>query len=132
MRTALLIIGSSFILLATLFHLYVFILESVKWLEPKTWKAFGVPSQERAEIMRQMAYNQGFYNLFLALGAGAGLLLLTVNSTVGYSLMFFSALSMVGAGVVLFISVRTSRQAAYMQAGPPLIGTLVILIGLSL
>ena len=46
--------------------------------------------------------------------------------------MFFSALSMVGAGVVLFISVRTSRQAAYMQAGPPLIGTLVILIGLSL
>ena len=132
MRTALLIIGSGFIFLATLFHIYVFILESLKWLEPKTWKAFGLPSQERAEIMRQMAYNQGFYNLFLALGAGAGLILLTVNTTVGYSLIFFSTLSMVAAGAVLFISVKTSRKAAYMQAGPPLVGALSILIGLSL
>ena len=132
MRTALLIIGSCFVFLAALFHVYVFILESLKWRSPKTWKAFGIPSQEHADIIARMAYNQGFYNLFLALGSGAGLILLTVNTTVGYSLTFFSTASMVGAGAVLFISAKTSRKAAFMQAGPPLVGALSILIGLSL
>lgn len=132
MSTTLSIIGSIFIFLAAVFHVYVFTLESITWRLPKTWKTFGLPSQEYAEIIRPMAFNQGFYNLFLALGAGVGLALLSINSTVGFTLMFFSALSMVGAGVVLFFSIKTSRRAAIIQAGPPLLGVLFVVLGRAL
>jgi len=79
-----------------------------------------------------MAFNQGFYNLFLALGVGAGLAILGINSTIAFTLMLFSALSMVGAGAVLFFSVKTSRRASIIQAGPPLLGVLFVLLGLAL
>lgn len=129
MRMLFLIIGSILILLSAVFHVYVFRLESITWRSPKTWKTFGLPSQEHAEIIAPMAFNQGFYNLFLSLGAGVGLALLGINSTIAFTLMLFSALSMVGAGTVLFISVKTSRRAAFIQAGPPLLGVLFVLLG---
>jgi len=130
MNVALLTIGSILIFLAAAFHLYVFFLESITWRTPKTWKTFGLPSQEHADIIRPMAFNQGFYNLFLALGAGVGLALLGVASTVAVTLMVFAALCMVGAGVVLFFSIPTSRRAALIQAGPPLFGVLFVLLAL--
>jgi putative membrane protein len=126
------IIGSFFIFLAALFHVYVFWLESVTWQNPKTWKTFGLSSQEQADIIGPMAFNQGFYNLFLALGAGVGLALLGFNLTIAFTLMLFAALCMVGAGTVLFFSVRTSRHAAMLQAWPPLIGVLFVMLGLAL
>lgn len=129
MRSTFLIIGSIMISISAIFHAYVFILESVKWRESKTWKAFGLPSQEHAEIIRPMAFNQGFYNLFLAIGAGIGLAMLGVNSTIAFTLMFFAASCMIGAGLVLFFSVKTSRPAAIAQAGPPLLGVVFILLG---
>lgn len=132
MRAALLILGSIFISLAALFHVYVFTLESITWSTPKTWKTFGLPNQEHAEIIGPMAFNQGFYNLFLAIGAVVGLALLRINSTIAHTLMLFSALSMVGAGVVLFLSVKKSRRAAIIQAGPPLLGVLFMILGLAL
>lgn len=132
MRVAFLTIGSILISLAAFFHVYIFFLESITWLKPKTWKVFGLPSQEHAEIIRPMAFNQGFYNLFLGLGAGVGLALLSINTTVGFTLMFFTASCMVGAGAVLFFSVKTSQRAALIQAGPPLLGVLLVVIGHSL
>lgn len=131
MKAAFLIIGSILIGLAAVFHIYVFTLESITWRTPKTWKTFGLPSQEHAEIIRPMAFNQGFYNLFLALGAGVGLALLGIDSNIAHTLMLFSALSMVGAGAVLFFSVKRSRRAAIIQAGPPLLGVLFIVLGLA-
>ena len=131
MSSALLIVGSVLIFLAAAFHVYVFFLESVTWLSPKTWKTFGLPSQEHAEIIRPMAFNQGFYNLFLALGIGVGLALLGINRTIAFTLMLFSSCSMVGAGAVLFFSVKTSRRAALIQAGPPLLGVVFVLLGLA-
>jgi putative membrane protein len=128
MNAALLTIGSILIFLAAAFHLYVFFLESISWRTPKTWKTFGLPSQEHADIIQPMAFNQGFYNLFLALGAGVGLALLGVAGTVAVTLMVFSALCMVGAGVVLFLSIPASRRAALIQAGPPFFGVLFVLL----
>ena len=130
MRHSYLVIGSVFILIAAIFHVYVFTLESLTWRKPKTWKTFGLPSQEHAEIIAPMALNQGFYNLFLAIGAGVGLVLITVDRTIGYTLIFSAALSMVAAGAVLFLSVKKSRRAGIIQAGPPLLGVLFILLGL--
>jgi putative membrane protein len=127
-----LIIGSILIFLGAVFHVYVFTLESLTWRRPKTWKTFGIASQEHADIIGPMAFNQGFYNLFLAKGVSVGLVVLIFNTTVGFTLMLFSALCMVGAGFVLFFSVKTSRRAAIIQAGPPLLGVLFVVLGLLL
>lgn len=132
MRTVLLAIGLFFLIIAGLFHLYIFILESITWLKPKTWKAFGLPSQDVAAVIQPMAFNQGFYNLFLALGILVGSLVATVNQTIGFTLAFFAASSMVGAGVVLFSSAKRSHKAALMQAVPPLIGIIFTAIGLAI
>ncbi len=131
MRTALLVVGSIFIAVAAIFHVYFFTLESLTWRSPKTWKTFGLPSQEHAEIIQPMAFNQGFYNLFIALGSLTGIAILGINSTVGYTLMIFASTCMIGAGAVLFFSVKKSRKAAIIQGGPPLLGVLFVLIGLS-
>ena len=63
-----------FAFVAALLHVYIFVMESVTWTRPATWKRFGVASQADADTTRPLAYNQGFYNLFLAAGAlvGAG------------------------------------------------------------
>ena len=132
MGTGLSIVGASLIFLAVLFHFYVFVLESLTWRKPKTWKTFGISSQERADIIAPMALNQGFYNLFLALGAGVGLVMLGINSTIALTLLAFASLSMAGAGAVLFFSVKTSRRAAIIQAAPPLLGIIFLLLGRSL
>jgi putative membrane protein len=129
MSPAFTIFGTMLVALAALFHVYVFTLESLTWSTPKTWKTFGVASQEHADVIAPIAFNQGFYNHFLAVGALLGIALLGINSTIGFTLMLFSAFAMVGAGVVLFFSVKTSRRAAIMQAGPPLLGVLFILAG---
>ena len=132
MRSFFLVFGSVLICAAGMLHIYFFKLESIDWLKPKTWKTFGLASQEHAEIMRSMAYNQGFYNLFLALGALLGTVLLSINSTVGFTLMIFSATSMVLAGLVLLMSIKNSKRAATIQVLPPLLGILLIVTGFSL
>lgn len=64
-----------FAFLAAALHVYIFTMESFTWTRPATWKRFGLASQADAETTKPLAYNQGFYNLFLAIGAfiGAGL-----------------------------------------------------------
>ena len=76
------VIASIFVALAALLHGYIFVLESVRWTNPRTWKTFNVPSQEQAEVLKPMAYNQGFYNLFLGVGAAFGLILYWSGSEV--------------------------------------------------
>ena len=132
MSTAFSIFGTLLIFLAILFHIYVFMLETLSWRKPKTWKIFGISSQEHADIIAPMALNQGFYNLFLAIGAGVGLVMLGVNSVIALTLLAFASLNMAGAGVVLFISVKASRRAAIIQAGPPLCGMIFLLLGRAL
>jgi putative membrane protein len=129
MRHLLLGSGLTLLSIAGLFHLYVFYLESVAWTRPKTWKTFKVPSQEHAEIIRPMALNQGFYNLILGVGILIGLALVNSHSTIAYTLLISSATSMVGAGVVLMASVKGSGRAAAMQALPPFLGVVILLLG---
>ncbi|MBJ7472991.1 MAG: DUF1304 domain-containing protein, partial [Solirubrobacteraceae bacterium] len=61
--------------LAGLIHVYFFYLESIAWTKPSTWKVFGLKSQEEAEITKGLALNQGYYNLFLAIGVIVGVIL---------------------------------------------------------
>ena len=119
MSTVFLIIGAVFVGIAALIHLVIFFLESVLWNRPSTWKRFGVKSQADAEVLRPMAYNQGFYNVFLALGAGAGLVMLASPNVMqaGAALSIFVCLSMLLASVVLlFSNPKLARAAANSEA----------------
>jgi putative membrane protein len=80
-----------------------------------------VRSAEEAETLRPMAYNQGFYNLFLAFGVFIGIVLTWVDEyrTAGLAVMIFACLSMVLAAVVLITSNRRMARAALVQGAFP-------------
>ena len=111
--------------LAALLHVYIFVLESVRWSHPNVWRIFGLTSQEAADATKPMAYNQGFYNLFLAIGAGLGVVLWAVNGVgdvAGRTLLLFSLGSMLAAALVLLTSGRKYLRPAAVQGTLPLIG----------
>jgi putative membrane protein len=124
------IIGSILIAAAALVHLGFFAMESVLWSTPGVWRRFGVPTQRDADSIQPMAYNQGFYNLFLAGGAVVGLVLYwTTLRDVGFGLMFFSASCMVLASVVLLTTGRIYLRAALLQGVLPLVGLVLFALG---
>ena len=133
MTTVFLIIGAVFVGIAGLIHLAIFLFESVLWSRPTTWKRFGVKNQEEADILRPMAYNQGFYNVFLALGAGAGLVMLASSNVqqAGAALSIFVLLSMLLAAVVLLFSNPKLARAAAFPGTAPLIGLIFLIIAIT-
>ena len=116
-------------LLAALIHVWFFVMESIQWQRPEIWARFGLDSAEHASIVRPMAFNQGFYNLFLALGIVAGLGLVAAGQVdAGRAVVLFACASMVGAGVVLFASNRRFALGAAIQAGPPLVAIIAAFV----
>jgi putative membrane protein len=111
-----------FAFIAALLHVYIFTMESITWTRPATWKRFSVTSQADAETTRPLAYNQGFYNLFLAIGALIGIGAVALGQpVVGWSLIFSSCGSMLLAAVVLALSGRKYLRAAATQGTTPLL-----------
>ncbi|WP_137844071.1 DUF1304 domain-containing protein [Microbacterium sp. 2FI] len=128
------IIATAVAALAALLHVYIFVMESVQWTQPKIWKRFGVADQAAAEVTKPMAYNQGFYNLFLAIGTFLGLVLYwagagedTPLAVAGLTLVLFSLGSMVAASLVLLTTGLKYLRAALLQGTLPLIGFVLIL-----
>lgn len=103
---------------------------SVLWARPATWRAFGLRSQADADTMKFFAFNQGFYNLFLALGVFIGLALLGVNFSAGIALVLAATISMLLAAVVLVASDPRMLRAAAIQGTLPLIAAALIVVGL--
>ncbi|MDR2998001.1 MAG: DUF1304 domain-containing protein, partial [Microbacterium sp.] len=68
-------IGIVLAAVAALLHVYIFVLESVRWTHPSTRRVFGVPSEADAQTMKALAFNQGFYNLFLAVITVIGIII---------------------------------------------------------
>ncbi len=66
-------------LLAAGIHVFIFVLESARFTEPTTYRRFFVESQRDAELLRPIFFNQGFYNLFLAIGAAGGVLAINLG-----------------------------------------------------
>lgn len=122
------ILATVFGVLAALLHVYIFLMESVQWSRPRVWRRFGVADQAAAETTKPMAYNQGFYNLFLAVGAILGIVLFwaggpdTVADVAGRTLVLFSLGSMVAAALVLVTTGSRYIRAALVQGTLPLIG----------
>ena len=118
--------------LAALLHVYIFYMESVAWTSPAARKTFGTTVEE-AESTKELAFNQGFYNLFLAIAVAAGLIFMAAGSpVVGATLIFTGAGSMLAAALVLFVSSPGKRGAAVKQGTLPLLGVVVLAIGLAL
>jgi len=121
--------GIVVVLLAALLHVWIFVLESIRWMHPATWRTFGVRTPEQAEVLRPMAYNQGFYNLFLAVGALAGLALLLWAGLpyAARALVLFTMASMTAAAVVLTTTGPGYLRPALIQGTLPLIGFVLFL-----
>ena len=123
------ILATVFVTLAAALHVGIFIMESISWTRPSIWKRFGVASQEAAQTTRPLAYNQGFYNLFLAIGAVLGLVFYGVGMHgAGLALILFTTGSMVAAAIVLVTTGKGYLRAALIQGILPLIGFVLILL----
>lgn len=117
-----------FVGIAVLLHGYIFVMESLRWTQPRTRATFGI-SAEEAAATREMAFNQGFYNLFLAVVAAVGLGFTLFGDTgIGLALVLAGAGSMVAAGMVLLVSSPDKARAALIQLVPPLIGCAALVL----
>ena len=115
--------------LAALIHAWFFVLESVWFMRESVWRRFGLTSEADARIVRSFAYNQGFYNLFLAVGVAIGLALVaTGDPATGRPLVLFACGSMIAAGLVLVLHNPAFLRAAAIQVVPPLVAVLAIVV----
>ncbi len=122
--------GLVFAGLAGLLHVYIFTMESLTWTSRRTRAAFGT-SPEEAETTKLLAFNQGFYNLFLAVVTGIGIVAVVAgHRAVGAALVFAGAGSMASAAVVLLASAPDKARAALTQGVFPVIAVVLLIVGL--
>jgi len=116
--------------LAALLHVYIFWLESVAWTTPRARRVFGTTAEE-ARATRALAYNQGFYNLFLAVVVAVGIALVAAGElAVGSALVLAGTGSMLAAALVLVLSDRTKASAARSQGVLPALAVAALGVGL--
>jgi putative membrane protein len=116
------------IVLAGLVHVLIFAMESVFFTRAQVYRRFLTRAEDVATI-RQWAFNQGWYNLFLAAGAIGGVITIHAgNATAGRSVALFSCACMLGAALVLISSDRRMLRGALMQGILPLVALLAAII----
>src|SRR5262245_9284681 len=118
-----------FVALAGVLHPGIFVMqcvlmESVLFGRPQVWRRFLIRSEADVATVRPWALNQGFYNLFLALGALVGLLF---GGDRGHAISLYACGCMALAGAVLVVTDRRMARAAAMQAGPPILALVLAL-----
>ncbi|MBC7396620.1 MAG: DUF1304 domain-containing protein [Bdellovibrionales bacterium] len=118
------ILQTGVLFVTALIHVYVFALESFLWQKPSTRKAFKT-SEEEARLSAGLAYNLGFYNLFLALGLFYGIWLGQPGLVMTNYIMCF----VFGAGMVLFVSRPQMRMSSLYQLAPPVLYFILKSIG---
>ena len=117
--------------LAAVLHVVFFVFESLLWTRPEVYARFGIGSREQAETIRPMAFNQGFYNLALAVGLFVGIVMLGRDGAagvVGKTLVLFATACMVVAGVVLASTGRSYWRAAAIQLVPAALALVLTLL----
>ncbi|MCQ9343512.1 DUF1304 domain-containing protein [Corynebacterium sp. 153RC1] len=103
---------------AAALHVFIFYLESFAWTT-RARKVFGTTEQEAANT-KEMAFNQGFYNLFLAIIAAVGIALHN------HALIYAGTGSMLAAALVLALTSPDKRGAAAKQGVFPLLSVLLL------
>jgi len=116
--------------LAALLHVYIFVLESFRWTHPRTRAVFGTTAEE-AQTTKMLAFNQGFYNLFLAVVTAVGIALFAGgHRSAGAALIFAGVGSMLAAALVLIASSPDKARAAITQGAFPLLAVMLLAFGL--
>ncbi len=102
---------------AAALHVFIWTMESITWKQPATWKRFGLASQADADTTAPMAYNQGYYNLFLAVITVVGIVLVVVadRNDAGWALIIAACGSMAAAALVLLSTGAGYARAAVTQ-----------------
>jgi putative membrane protein len=102
-------------------HVLFFCMESLWWTRPAVYRRFR-STEAQAQTTKSLAFNQGFYNLFLAAGAFGGLALIAAgHSRAGLILLAWNCASMLAAAVVLAVSSPQMMRGALIQGLPPLV-----------
>ena len=118
--------------LAALLHVYIFVMESLTWTSPRTRATFGT-TPETAETTKELAFNQGFYNLFLAIVTAIGVAAVLIGArAVGVALVLSGVGSMLAAALVLLLSSPDKARAAITQGTLPLIAVVLLVVGLAI
>lgn len=111
-----------FATIAAIFHVLFFLMESVFWMNPKVHKTFGMKNTDEAVQFKLSFFNQGFYNLFLAIGVFVGIYLLQGElELAGKTLILFCCYCMLAASIVLFISKPGMLRGVFIQGLCPLV-----------
>jgi putative membrane protein len=126
-----------FALVTAVVHLLAFAWETVLFQRPGVHEGvFAIPTADVPPV-RLWAFNVGFYNLFIACGLVAGVIVwLNGDEAVGRALLVYLCLFAFLAGIALFVSDRlamsrprgTGVGGAMAQAVPPLIALAAALI----
>jgi putative membrane protein len=121
------VITQLFAVLAGLGHVGAFVLESLLFRRPAAQRLL-LGRADVAPDVYLWAFNQGFYNLFIAAGALGGVVAYHAGyATVGRAVALYACAVMAGAGVVLAVSDRRLWRGALGQSVPPLIALLAAL-----
>jgi putative membrane protein len=121
-------VAQIFAVIAALFHVFAFGLESVFFSRPAAQRLL-LGRTETHSGVRLWAFNQGFYNLFLAAGPVAGLIAYHSGGVeAGRALVIYGCAFMAACGVVLFVSDRRLWRGMLGQSVPPLIALIALLV----
>jgi putative membrane protein len=119
------------ILLPAIIHVYIFALESLLWDRSYTRRVFGLSADE-PRATRLFAWNQGSYNLLLAIAIIPGWSLrhgvpvIDDGVAAGNVLILYGLASISIAGFVLFFFARQLWRSALVQIIPALIGLIIL------
>ncbi|MET7771769.1 DUF1304 domain-containing protein [Nocardia sp. NPDC005366] len=112
---------------AAVIHVYIFTLEALRFGRPQVHRGiFGVAETDVGAV-RPWAFNQGFYNLFLAIGTFVGAALVRSVEAAGWALIVMGCGSMLLAAIVLVATDRRFVKAAAAQGAIPLLTLLAAL-----
>ncbi len=115
------LITNIFVGLVAFLHIYFLVLEMFLWDKPFGLKTFG-NTQEKANVTKVLAMNQGLYNGFLAAGLIWGLIL----GAAGTNIIIFFLSCVILAG--LFGAATASRKILFIQAAPAIAALVLVLL----
>jgi putative membrane protein len=117
-------VAQIFAVIAGIAHVAFFVMESLLFERPAVQRIITGRAGASADA-RLWAFNQGFYNLFLAAGAIVGAVVwIAGEDVVGRTLVIFTCAVMTLAGIVLLIADRRLWRGTLVQSVPPVVGLL--------
>lgn len=109
-------ISHAFSLIVALIHIWIVYLETVLWTTPKGMKVFRMNAQRAAET-KNLAFNQGIYNGFLALAIIWGIV------ASNHQLQMYGLICVMIAGIAGAITV--GKKIFFVQTVPAAIALIV-------